>query len=85
MSIMALLLKISSVYILNATTTKEMPSALSSALNAIYSFFINANPIILIILGLIAIIAGKFAKYIGIIIIILGIVQLLLPYLSKIV
>jgi hypothetical protein len=52
-------------------------------LKTIYSFLVNGNPFILIILGVIVFLAGKLAKFVGIVIIILGLVHLVLPYLLK--
>ncbi len=61
-------------------------SALSSYLsplasNPVVSLLVSLNPIILIILGVIVFIAGKLAKFVGIVLVILGLVTFLLPYL----
>jgi uncharacterized membrane protein len=42
---------------------------------------VTLNPILLIILGVIVFIAGKFAKWIGIIMVIIGVILLALPFL----
>ena len=52
-------------------------------INTIYQVLIHLNPIILIIVGIIVFIAGKFARWIGIGAVILGVVLLALPYLLK--
>ena len=51
--------------------------------NTVYQFLVNLNPIVLIIVGIILLIAQKFAKWIGIGAIILGVILLALPYLLK--
>ena len=56
----------------------------SSVLSPIYSFLINANPFILIILGGIVFFAGKLAKFIGIVLVIIGLISFLFPYLMKV-
>jgi hypothetical protein len=53
--------------------------------NSIYQILIHLNPTILIIVGIIVFIAGKFAKWIGIIAVILGVILLALPYLLKVI
>ena len=53
--------------------------------NTVYQFLVNLNPIILIIVGIILLIAQKFAKWIGIGAVILGVVLLALPYLLKVI
>ena len=71
-------------YVLEATQKVGVPSALSSILDAIYKSLVSANPFILIILGIVIFFAGKFAKVVGIILVLLGLIYLLLPYLSNI-
>jgi len=70
-------------HVLDAAATERIPSALSSILDSIHKFLVDANPIILIILGIVVFLAGKFAKVIGIIIVLLGLILLLLPFLSQ--
>jgi cellulose synthase/poly-beta-1,6-N-acetylglucosamine synthase-like glycosyltransferase len=50
-------------------------------LNSAYTWLLTLNPILLIILGVIVFIAGKLAKWVGIIMIIVGIIFLALPFL----
>jgi len=50
-------------------------------INTVYQFLVHLNPIVLIIVGIIVLIAQKFAKWIGIGAIILGVILLVLPYL----
>jgi protein-S-isoprenylcysteine O-methyltransferase Ste14 len=51
-----------------------------SMVNSTYAWLVTLNPILLIILGVIVFIAGKFAKWIGIIMVIVGVIFLVLPY-----
>jgi hypothetical protein len=51
-----------------------------SMANSAYQWLLTLNPIILIILGVIVFIAGKLAKWIGVIMIIVGVIFLALPY-----
>ena len=52
-----------------------------SMANSAYTWLVTLNPILLIILGVIVFIAGKFAKWIGIIMVIVGVIFLALPYI----
>ena len=52
-----------------------------SMLNSAYTWLLTLNPILLIILGVIVFIAGKMAKWIGIIMVIVGVILLVLPYI----
>jgi len=61
----------------------QMSSSPSAIVNPLYSFLVSVNPFILIILGVIVFFAGKLRKFVGIVIVILGLVDLLLPYLLK--
>ena len=54
-------------------------------INSIYQILIHLNPIILIIVGIVIYIAGKFAKWIGIGAVILGAILLALPYLLRVI
>jgi uncharacterized membrane protein HdeD (DUF308 family) len=56
-----------------------------SMVNSAYQWLLTLNPIVVIILGIIVFFAGKLAKWVGIIMIIVGIIFLVLPYLLKIV
>jgi hypothetical protein len=48
--------------------------------NSAYAWLLTLNPILLIILGVIVFIAGRLAKWIGIIMVIVGVIFLVLPY-----
>ena len=52
-----------------------------SMVNSAYTWLVTLNPILLIILGVIVFIAGKLAKWIGIIMVIVGVIFLVLPYI----
>jgi hypothetical protein len=52
-----------------------------SMVNSAYTWLLTLNPIVIIILGIIVFIAGKLARWIGIIMVIIGVILLLLPYL----
>ena len=56
-----------------------------SMVNSAYTWLVTLNPILLIILGVIVFIAGKFAKWIGIIMVIVGAILLALPFLMHII
>jgi cellulose synthase/poly-beta-1,6-N-acetylglucosamine synthase-like glycosyltransferase len=53
----------------------------TSMVNSAYAWLLTLNPIIVIILGVIVFIAGKFAKFVGIIMIIVGVIFLALPHI----
>ena len=50
-----------------------------------YTWLLTLNPIIVIILGVVVFIAGKLAKWVGLIMIIVGIIFLALPYILHLV
>ena len=52
-----------------------------SMVNSAYAWLVTLNPILLIILGVIVFIAGRLAKWIGIIMVIVGVIFLALPYI----
>ena len=52
-----------------------------SMVNSAYTWLLTLNPIIVIILGVVVFIAGKLAKWVGLIMIIVGIIFLALPYI----
>ena len=56
-----------------------------SMANSAYAWLLTLNPILLIILGVIVFIAGKLAKWIGIIMVIVGAILLALPYLMHLI
>jgi len=67
----------------SAVRTFQASTSPSAILKTIYEFLISGNPFILIVLGIILFFAGKLAKVVGIVIIILGLIHLALPYLLK--
>jgi hypothetical protein len=52
-----------------------------SMVSSAYTWLVTLNPILLIILGVIVFIAGRLAKWIGIIMVIVGVIFLVLPYI----
>ena len=56
-----------------------------SMANSAYTWLLTLNPILLIILGVIVFIAGKLAKWIGIIMVIIGVILLALPFLMHLI
>ena len=56
-----------------------------SMVNSAYTWLVTLNPILLIILGVIVFIAGKLAKWIGIIMVIVGVILLALPFLMHLI
>jgi uncharacterized membrane protein len=53
--------------------------------NSAVTWLLTLNPLVLIILGVIVFIAGKLAKWIGIIMIIVGVILFALPYIMHII
>ena len=76
-SMIAILLGVSLFRILEIGVNQSASSMASSA----YTWLLTLNPIVVIILGVIVFIAGKLAKWVGVIMIIVGIIFLALPYL----
>ncbi len=56
-----------------------------SMANSAYTWLLTLNPILLIILGVIVFIAGKLAKWIGIIMVIIGVILLALPFVMHLI
>ena len=56
-----------------------------SMVNSAYTWLVTLNPILLIILGVIVFIAGRLAKWIGIIMVIVGVILLALPFLMHLI
>ena len=56
-----------------------------SMASSAYTWLVTLNPILLIILGVIVFIAGKLAKWIGIIMVIVGVILLALPFLMHLI
>lgn len=76
-SMIATLLGVSLFRILEIGVNQSASSMASSA----YAWLLTLNPIVVIILGVVVFIAGKLAKWVGVIMIIVGIIFLALPYL----
>jgi len=66
-------------FLRNAGPYQLTPLPSSVMANPIMSFFFTLSPLILIILGVVVFFAGKLAKFVGIVIAILGLVELLFP------
>ena len=63
----------------NTSTTIQQPtSSVISTLKWIYDFLISINPILLLILGIILLLASKFARFVAIILIIVAVIHILL-------
>ena len=56
-----------------------------SMANSAYQWLLTLNPIVVIILGVIVFFAGRLAKWVGVIMVIVGIVFLALPYVLRLV
>jgi len=82
LSLMVPLLGVSLVRVLNEIGVSQTAGAM---VNSAYTWLLTLNPIVVIILGVIVFFAGKLAKWVGIIMVIVGIVFLVLPYLLKLV
>ncbi len=52
-----------------------------SMADSAYAWLLTLSPILLIILGVIVFVAGRLAKWIGIIMVIVGVILLVLPYI----
>jgi hypothetical protein len=59
------------------TTTKPSPPKIPDALKGFYNFLVEANPILLLILGGVLIVVSKFAKWVGVILIIIAVIHLI--------
>ena len=73
----ASLLVASIVRVLNEIGVNQTAGSMA---NSAYTWLVTLNPILLIILGVIVFIAGRLAKWIGIIMVIVGVIFLVLPY-----
>jgi hypothetical protein len=76
------LLGASLVRVLNEIGVNQTAGSMA---NSAYQWLLTLNPIVVIILGVIVFFAGKLAKWVGIIMVIVGIIFLALPYLLKLV
>jgi hypothetical protein len=81
-SILVPLLGVSLFRFLNEIGVNQSASSMASSA---YAWLLTLNPIVVIILGVVVFIAGKFAKWVGIIMIIVGAIFLALPYLLHLV
>ncbi|MGA3109165.1 MAG: hypothetical protein ABSD99_06865 [Candidatus Bathyarchaeia archaeon] len=77
-SMIAPLLGLSLIRILNEIGVNQNAG---SMVNSAYQWLLTLNPIVMIILGIIVFFAGKLAKWVGIILVIVGLIFLALPYL----
>jgi len=77
-SMIAPLLSLSLIRILNEIGVNQSASSMA---NSAYQWLLTLNPIVMIILGIIVFFAGKLAKWVGIILVIVGLIFLALPYL----
>ena len=81
--LLTILLVANAVYAQNLTNTTNQTSTqtttfpFSGSLKGIYSFLTSVNPILLIILGIVLLLVGKLAKFVGIVLIIIAIIHLL--------
>src|SRR3972149_2201662 len=57
-------------------TPEPKPFSLTGTLKGVYNFLVQANPIFLLVLGVVLIIVSKFAKWVGIILIIFALINL---------
>jgi hypothetical protein len=73
----ASLLVASIVRVLNVIGVNQTAGSMVSSA---YTWLVTLNPILLIILGVVVFIAGRFARWIGIIMVIVGVIFLVLPY-----
>jgi len=78
----ASLLVASIVRVLNEIGVSQTAGSMATSA---YTWLLTLNPILLIILGVIVFIAGKLAKWIGIIMVIVGAILLALPFLMHII
>ena len=74
----ASLLVASIARVLNVIGVNQTPGSMASSA---YTWLVTLNPILLIILGIVVFVAGRFAKWIGIIMVIAGVIFLVLPYI----
>ena len=79
---MAPLLGVSLVRMLNEIGVNQTAGSMASSA---YQWLLTLNPIVVIILGVIVFFAGKLAKWVGVIMVIVGIVFLALPYVLRLV
>jgi uncharacterized membrane protein len=76
------LLVASIVRVLNEIGVNQTAGSMA---NSAYTWLLTLNPILLIILGVIVFIAGKLAKWIGIIMVVIGVILLALPFVMHLI
>ena len=81
-SMMAPLLGVSLVRMLNEIGVNQTAG---SMVNSAYTWLLTLNPLLLIVLGVIVFVAGKLAKWVGVIMVIVGIIFLALPFVLKLI
>jgi len=81
-SMIASLLVASIVRVLSEIGVSQTAGSMA---NSAYTWLLTLNPILLIILGVIVFIAGRLAKWIGIIMVIVGVILLALPFLMHLI
>jgi multidrug transporter EmrE-like cation transporter len=81
-SMIAPLLAVSLFRIVNEVGVNQTAG---SMVNSAYAWLLTLNPIVVIILGIIVFFAGKLAKWVGIIMVIVGLILLALPYILHLV
>jgi len=67
--------------IVRVLTELGVSQTAGSMVSSVYTWLLTLNPLMLIILGIIVFIAGRLAKWIGIIMVIIGVIFLILPYI----
>lgn len=67
---------------INSISASQVSGSSSSVINSAYKWLVSMNPVVLIIIGVVAFFAGALSKFIGIIMVIAGIILLVLPYLG---
>ena len=73
------------VFLLRMLNEIGVNQTAGSMVNSAYTWLLTLNPILLIVLGVVVFIAGKLAKWVGIIMVIVGIIFLILPYVLKLI
>jgi len=81
-SVMAPLLGLSLIRAFNEIGVNQ---SAGSMVSSAVQWLLTLNPLVLIILGVIVFIAGKLAKWVGVIMIIVGVIFLALPYVLKLI
>jgi hypothetical protein len=80
-AVLTILFLVNSVYAQNVTnqTTSTTSSIVlppaASTLKGVYDFLVNINPVILIVLGVVLILASHLGKFVGIVLIIIALIH----------